>query len=142
MGEFPFPLNGLSDVRSFDVPAQMGMGSFIYFLMREGETVYIGQTINLMARLGQHARVIKFDRAYFVPVDPEWRLQIEGDLIRWLGPIENDPRRKDGTVPSAIFLRALGLSDEFVRDCYAKAGTALPPTYLKVIESGLDGGLA
>lgn len=58
--------------------------NFIYYLKRGEKIVYIGQTINLMQRLGSHLDSDKdFDSAVYFPVvgDKEERNYIEAGLI-------------------------------------------------------------
>lgn len=71
-------------------------GPCIYFLCRGDEVVYIGQSINLSSRLGQHLDMKHFDRVFYVSVPREdltWR---ELELINQYQPELN----KQGKGPS------------------------------------------
>lgn len=49
-------------------PVIMGIG--IYFLLDDGEVVYVGKTTNVYGRIVQHLVDKKFDRYYFHPCKP------------------------------------------------------------------------
>ena len=58
----------------------------IYFLIRDGRIVYIGQSINVHARVAQHRAKKRFDRWHWVPVSKR-RLDImEQHYIRHFRP--------------------------------------------------------
>lgn len=60
--------------------------SGVYFLCCQDEVVYIGQSTNIPARIGQHRGDKTFDRAYWMPV-PAHRLdEVEGAMIRHYRP--------------------------------------------------------
>lgn len=52
-------------LNSLPIPPRQG----IYFLISDGEIVYIGQTRNLASRLGNHVNSKDFSGYYILPVD-------------------------------------------------------------------------
>ena len=64
-------------------------GSYVYFLVRYTEIVYIGQTINLGARIPNHFNDKKFDKIYYIDVKDSERLLIEGLCINYHNPKYN-----------------------------------------------------
>lgn len=73
----------------------------VYFLLRWGKIVYIGQSIDVVARVRSHydERIFGFDSAVYLPVD-EWKLnQVEQTLIYQLRPEYN----RQILVPSSTF---------------------------------------
>src|SRR6185312_4956264 len=84
--------------RSKSVPAEIapacvrlsfvGMESGVYLLLRNDVVVYIGSSVCVVGRIGEHVRergtnVGKdFDSAMYIPCQPDARLAIEGALIR------------------------------------------------------------
>lgn len=63
----------------------------IYFLVREKKVVYVGQTTNLLYRIGSHVRGPKeFDSYYFVPLsDGDDIDEVEADFIAKFEPEYN-----------------------------------------------------
>ena len=76
----------------------------VYFLVgkhgRKPDVVlYVGQSINPLARVGQHRKDRAFERAYYIPV-PSWMLDgVEGALIRALNPPLNSGARATACGP-------------------------------------------
>ena len=58
----------------------------IYFLCKSDEVVYVGQSVNPLARIGQHIRDKDFDRAYFIPCPASALDEVEAGFIRKLKP--------------------------------------------------------
>ncbi len=60
----------------------------IYLLFFKEEIVYIGQSVNPYARIGQHIseKGLFFDKAYFIPVPKADMLYVEQVFIRTLQP--------------------------------------------------------
>ena len=81
----------------------------VYFLIREASVVYVGQTVNLLARLGQHAtaKAGQFDAVLWMPCPEESLLAVERWWITHLHPSlntvewEHDSRWKAGAAPVA-----------------------------------------
>jgi hypothetical protein len=69
-----------------EIPTNYPTG--IYFLVHDGEVVYVGQSINPTARILQHILdgSKKFSRAYLVPVPVSRLNEVEAALIRCLRP--------------------------------------------------------
>jgi hypothetical protein len=61
----------------------------IYFLVSRGEVVYVGQTIDLRARISHHRRDKLFDRIPFLPTPVEELDQAESQLVGFLKPKYN-----------------------------------------------------
>lgn len=59
--------------------------SGVYFLIRGGEVVYVGQSVNVHARISQH-KDKKFDRYAFVPCDADSLDVLESLYIHCLRP--------------------------------------------------------
>lgn len=63
-------------------------GSYVYFLMKDGVCVYVGQTTNLRRRLKQHGDK-DYDRVVFIHVHDDVRLETESAFIEELSPKYN-----------------------------------------------------
>lgn len=71
---------------AFPMEADIG----IYFLIRSGEVVYIGQTTNVLARVLKHRQLgKKFDSFSFIPCLPEHLNELERTYICLMMPDEN-----------------------------------------------------
>jgi hypothetical protein len=69
----------------------------VYFLMREGHILYVGQSMNLSARLQQHwADGKRWDRVVYLLVPKEDALRVEAQWIQALRPPLN---RTNGNRP-------------------------------------------
>jgi len=77
----PPELRGITDLREIDV-----IPPGIYFLCRDGELVYIGQSIYPPARVGQHMKNKEFDRVFFKPVPQSELAETEAQLITHFQP--------------------------------------------------------
>lgn len=71
-------------------------GCGIYFLIAEGRIVYVGQSINVLWRLGQHAAERVFDAWHWIPCAREGLDQLEHAYIRALRPAWNKTHMLDG----------------------------------------------
>jgi hypothetical protein len=82
----------------------------VYILLSRGEVVYVGQSINVLARIGQHAGRFRFDRALFIALRrKDSRLTTEAALIRRFDPRHCAAGPKNGVHRDAAVLRRLGL---------------------------------
>lgn len=70
----------------------------IYFLVKDDEVVYVGQSVNPIARIGNHTDK-DFDRAYMIPVPSSMLNDVEGALIRAINPPLNSGSRKIAVGP-------------------------------------------
>jgi len=63
----------------------------VYFLRRFGAVVYVGQSVNILARVNQHvsAGKIEFDEVEYLRCSPDDLNDYEGFFIRFLRPPEN-----------------------------------------------------
>ncbi len=101
VGENSVPPVSLRAIAGFLIP--MGLESIetlpfsgVYFLCHRGDVVYVGQSVNVMSRVGQHFGSKTFDSVFFARV-PEGDLDfVEGTFIRTLSPKYNK-KAKDGT---------------------------------------------
>lgn len=66
----------------------------IYFLIKESKIVYIGQSINLLSRLGSHTKRIDFDKYTFVKCAKEHLNDVESALISRFNPEHNIHHRR------------------------------------------------
>ena len=72
----------------------------VYVLFNERTPVYIGQSVNILARLTDHVKTGKeFDFARFVECEREDLDQIEIFLIKLFKPALNGSASKSGPVP-------------------------------------------
>lgn len=69
----------------------------VYFLVLKQEIVYVGQSRNLLSRLGQHREDGKrWDRVLYLPVQADCLLTVEAQWIRVLCPPLNRAGRPAG----------------------------------------------
>lgn len=61
----------------------------VYFLVKEGAVVYVGQSVNVHARIAQHRQQKEFDRFGFVPCDESALDVLESLYIHVLRPTLN-----------------------------------------------------
>ena len=74
-----------------DMPGlkQIPIGEYlpsVYFLCKEGNIVYIGQSVNPSMRVAQHSESKEFDAVYAIHVPRDSLNRVEGALIRHLQP--------------------------------------------------------
>jgi hypothetical protein len=98
--DVPPSLRLLKDIRK--VPTIIDCAG-VYFLCQAEEIVYIGQSINLFARISEHSKNKDFDTAYFIPVPAEFLNEVEGSLIRHFIPKLNG-KQSNGN-PCAPYVR-------------------------------------
>jgi len=95
-------LNG----RLFDVEGDEA--SYVYFLLRRGRVVYVGETcVTVESRVKQHRKDKEFDRVLAMLVPPATRKRIEDQWIQRLKPEYNRTVRGGGeaecsTTPTAL----------------------------------------
>ena len=77
-----------------DISSLLFIGPGIYFLCKEQEVVYVGQSVNATARVHQHAKK-EFDSVFFLPWPEDDLSRIEAAFIRFLQPPLNG-RQKNG----------------------------------------------
>jgi hypothetical protein len=61
----------------------------IYFLCRDGALLYIGQSVNVGARIADHYRRYEFNSVFFLPWPQDDLNRMEAALIRTLRPTLN-----------------------------------------------------
>lgn len=69
----------------------------VYFLCQENEVVYVGKSVNVLARISAHRIDKEFDRVFMIPVPEHALNSVEGALIRVLEPKYN-VKNKSGRV--------------------------------------------
>lgn len=82
------PPSGLADLPGL-VPLPVWSGGAVYFLVRDSEVVYVGQSTNPLTRVQSHADRVAFHRAFALPVPVEHLNAVEGALIRLFNPVHN-----------------------------------------------------
>lgn len=80
----PKPLRSVPGIR--DISDLITCRSGVYFLMLEGEIVYVGQAVAVATRVDQHASIKQFDQVLFLPWPKSDLSQVEGAFIRLLKP--------------------------------------------------------
>lgn len=92
------PVDAPEEIR--DIPGLVGVPleftPGVYFLVRDGRIVYVGQSTNPMGRLAQHVGnpYKNFDRVFMVPIPREHLTAVENALIRMLQPAYNYSQRR------------------------------------------------
>jgi hypothetical protein len=85
--------------------------SIVYFIVRDSEVIYVGQTCRPNTRLlpYAHSKFVDGDAIYYVPCEPEKRLETEARLIwdlkpRWnrCAPDPDRPKKKQYPPPPGM----------------------------------------
>jgi hypothetical protein len=113
----PEALRGIGGLREAD-PTFFGTG-FVYFLVRNGVVVYVGQTRHLLTRIGRHKGwgAKKFDRVLYIETDISSLDHVERSFIEQLDPIYNRtyspsrPRPLTGSVARRVAMRGFSTAD-------------------------------
>lgn len=71
----------------------------IYFLSLNGEVIYIGQSLNLLSRIGSHAASFYFDDVSYMPCEEKDLNELERRYVRAFMPKLNK------IIPSPIYRR-------------------------------------
>lgn len=87
---------------------------FVYCLMNDETVVYVGQTVNLFSRVGDHAKSKIFDRVFWFKCRAQDVDFIEKALIKYYKPPKNNRDVEGGlSYDQAHFLESkLGLTVE------------------------------
>ena len=80
----------LKDIPCLYESDNMAMSPCVYFLVDKGKVVYVGQTVNLNARLYEHVKYKKFDRVFYTLVAQDKMIEIERQFILKLNPKYNN----------------------------------------------------
>ncbi len=88
---------------SQDAPVLCG----VYFLVEGKEVVYVGQSINVMARIATHRADKRFSRFAYIPCKPEILDRLESLYIHTLRPALNGDHCVTGTKLAPLNLRDL-----------------------------------
>lgn len=70
--------------------AMVGSLSGVYFLIRGGRVVYVGQSLNVYNRLETHKKTRRFDTYFIMPCAPDVLDIVEDYYIKTLWPEENN----------------------------------------------------
>ena len=124
VGEKAVPPLSLRAIAGWLIP--MGLESVktapfsgVYFLCHEGEVVYVGQSGNLLSRVGQHFGDKTFSSVFFVRIPKSDLDYVEGNFIKLLKPKYNHTKLGRLVGPS----------------CCVKPGSAESERLLKVISN-------
>lgn len=82
----PLCLRGLDGLQSSMLPPRV---SGVYFLCQGDDVLYIGQSVDIHARVLEHRATKQFDRMFFWPTPASELDRVEGALIRILKPVLN-----------------------------------------------------
>ena len=77
------------------------MMSGVYFLIQENEIVYVGQSVNIFARVATHIQQKEFDSYAFLECPPDKLIIYESLYIHSLRPKLNGRQTHDNRVPMA-----------------------------------------
>ena len=61
-------------------------GGGVYFLVANGSIVYVGQSVNVLSRVGSHMESKIFDQVFYLPLPEAEYDAVESAFIRWLRP--------------------------------------------------------
>ncbi len=97
----------------------------VYFLCKEGEVVYVGQTVSMAGRMESHIRDNKqFDSVFFIPVPRSILSNVEKAFIKLLKPILNRENYKSNLNTEEEFnlIKEIG-QEEFLSILQKTSGT-------------------
>jgi hypothetical protein len=82
------PPTSISNIKGLTELTHILCPAGVYFLVEGDEVVYVGQSVNPMARIGQHMKEKKglFSRAFFIAVPLFMLDSVEGGFIKMLSP--------------------------------------------------------
>lgn len=106
----------------------------IYFLVANGEIVYVGQSVNVVVRVGQHVARFSFDSVAIAEIPAGSMAEIERSYIRAFLPrhnLQDHPGRARATRPSS----PSALTPERIQ----RAPSAVPGTSYYLMDSTLPG---
>lgn len=86
----------------------------VYFLIKDGRVVYVGQSISVLARLGVHVGSKDFDRVLLLPCEKHLLDVVESLYIRTLTPELNKGKRSLTAPMSMARLHSTAL--EFLKE--------------------------
>jgi hypothetical protein len=94
----------VSVVRMISVPVRSFIKCGVYFLLHGERIVYVGQSVNVLARLAQHMKDKEFDSFALIECGSDELDELEGFYIRLLQPALNRSGRT-GTMVAPLSLR-------------------------------------
>lgn len=116
-------------IQKYEIPQPTVEPSKIYFLIRNGVVVYVGQSSSLAMRVETHQRDKDFDQVLFFECSPEDVLRREMELIMALKPEYNkqaQPRRFRGNGIRARTAEQVAQLSEHIQMAEACDNPALP----------------
>lgn len=87
---------GVQSAESVGIPG-------VYFLCHNAKVVYVGQSVNVMGRVGAHIGNKTFDAVWFIRVPQSDLNFVEGELIRTLKPKYNHDKAGRIVAPTGKF---------------------------------------
>ena len=81
-----------------------GQGCGVYFLLLEGEVVYVGQSVNVPGRVRDHRHAKVFDSYAYIPCKEESLDVLESLYIHYLQPSQQGRNVHDGHVSAPVRL--------------------------------------
>ena len=94
---------------------------YIYFLIRNNEVVYVGQTTQLMMRIGYHTTCKTFDSINYFKVKAEMANLIEAMMrVKFVPPLNNAMPRQELYVSYQQLKQVYGLSRRQIQNLIGK----------------------
>lgn len=87
LDDIPLSLSQLNNLQKLDIQL-LKYPSAVYFLCFKKRVVYVGKSIELIHRVGNHKDKI-FDSVYYLPIPESELTRVESELIKQLQPIYN-----------------------------------------------------
>jgi len=78
---------------SSGIPSMKSSG--VYFLIKDDEIIYVGQSRNIIYRIGVHSRKVEFDSFSYIEVDEELLSIVEQSFIKRFNPRLNINHRSE-----------------------------------------------
>lgn len=95
--DVPYAIQAVPNLRDM---GDFLVGSGVYFLCHNQEVVYVGQSVNIVARITAHTDK-RFDRVFFLPWPKDDLDRVEGAFIRTLRPPLNMTVRGGPAAPAS-----------------------------------------
>jgi hypothetical protein len=83
----------------------------VYFLILNGRVVYVGQSVNVYQRIGQHSTQKKFDSYAYIPCEKSMLDRLESIYIYFLMPEFNGNKVNYGKLAPLTFEEILNAKD-------------------------------
>lgn len=73
---------------------EINIPTCVYFLIKDNKIVYVGQSVYLPARLGEHKKHKDYDRVLYLPVPQSDLNRVEQEFIKAIDPVLNRPKNR------------------------------------------------